>query len=84
MEAFSLTRKGHVLEVVLRHPTSPVNAVDALLHHEFGELFRTLKRERIARAIVLVGEGKAFSAGGDFGWFPELRNMALPEWRRFG
>ncbi|HRB05281.1 MAG TPA: enoyl-CoA hydratase/isomerase family protein, partial [Ilumatobacteraceae bacterium] len=83
MDAFTLTRDGHVLEVVLRHPTSPMNAVDALLHHEFGELFRTLKREREARVIVLVGEGKAFSAGGDFGWFPELRNMAaLDELRR--
>ncbi len=83
MDAFTLTRDGQVLEVVLRHPTSPVNAVDAMLHHEFGELFRALKREREARAIVLVGEGKAFSAGGDFGWFPELRNMAaLDELRR--
>jgi enoyl-CoA hydratase len=83
VEAFTLNRNGHVLEVVLRHPTSPVNAVDALLHHEFGELFRVLKRERDARAIVLVGEGKAFSAGGDFGWFPELRTMAaLDELRR--
>jgi enoyl-CoA hydratase len=83
VEAFTLNRNGHVLEVVLRHPTSPVNAVDALLHREFGELFRVLKRERDARAIVLVGEGKAFSAGGDFGWFPELRTMAaLDELRR--
>jgi len=76
MEAFTFNRHGHVLEVVLHHPTSPVNAVDALLHHEFGELFRVLKREREARAVVLVGEGKAFSAGGDFNWFPQLRNMA--------
>lgn len=80
MDAFTFNRQGHVLEVVLRHPTSPVNAVDALLHHEFGELFRVLKRERAARAIVLVGEGKAFSAGGDFNWFPQLRTMeALSE-----
>jgi enoyl-CoA hydratase len=83
MQAFTLTRTGHVLEVVLRHPTSPMNAVDALLHHEFGELFRMLKRERDTRAIVLTGEGKAFSAGGDFGWFPALRDTAaLDELRR--
>jgi enoyl-CoA hydratase len=25
---------------------------------------------------VLTGSGKAFSAGGDFAWFPELRDMA--------
>ena len=83
VKAIHLERHGHVLTVTLRHPTSPVNAVDELLHHEFGELFRTLKREREARAIVLVGEGKAFSAGGDFGWFPQLRDTAaLDELRR--
>ena len=83
VKAIHLERNGHVLTVTVRHPESSVNAVDALLHREFGELFRTLKREREARAIVLVGEGKAFSAGGDFDWFPELRNMAaLDELRR--
>lgn len=83
MKAIHLERSGHVLTATIRHPTSVVNAVDELLHHEFGELFRTLKRERDARAIVLVGEGKAFSAGGDFGWFPDLRNIAaLDELRR--
>ena len=65
-----------MLTATVKHPTSPMNAVDALLHHEFGELFRLLKREREARVIVLTGEGKAFSAGGDFGWFPALRDTA--------
>lgn len=83
MEAIHLERVGPILTVTVRHPTSPVNAVDALLHHELGELFRVLKREREARAIVLTGEGKAFSAGGDFGWFPTLRDTAaLDELRR--
>jgi enoyl-CoA hydratase len=83
MEAIHLERHGHVLTATIRHPTSPVNAVDAMLHHEFGELFRILKRERDARAIVLTAEGKAFSAGGDFGWFPSLRDTAaLDELRR--
>ena len=72
-----------MLTATVKHPTSPMNAVDALLHHEFGELFRLLKREREARVIVLTGEGKAFSAGGDFGWFPALRDTAaLDELRR--
>ena len=44
-----------------------MNAVDALLHHEFGELFRELKQRVDARAIVLTGGSKrVFSAGGDF------------------
>ncbi len=83
VQAIHLERDRDVLTATIRHPTSVVNAVDALLHHEFGELFRTLKREREARAIVLVGEGKAFSAGGDFAWFPSLRDAAaLDELRR--
>ncbi len=77
MEAIHLRREGEILVVTVRHPTSPINAVDALLHHEFGELFRILKRECEARAIVLTGEGKAFSAGGDFSWFPSLRETAV-------
>jgi enoyl-CoA hydratase len=83
MQAIHLDRTGDVLVATVRHPSSAVNAVDALLHHEFGELFRVLKREREARAIVLTGEGKAFSAGGDFAWFPTLRPPeVLDELRR--
>jgi enoyl-CoA hydratase len=29
--------------------------------------------------VVLTGRGKAFSAGGDFNWFPELRDMGRME-----
>jgi enoyl-CoA hydratase len=83
VQAFTFDATGDVLVVTLQHPTSPMNAVDALLHHEFGELFRVLRRERDARAIVLTAEGRAFSAGGDFGWFPSLREpAALDELRR--
>jgi len=84
MEAIHLDRRDDdILVVTLRHPTSPLNAVDGLLHHEFGELFRMLKRESSARAIVLTAEGKAFSAGGDFDWFPSLRSIdTLDQLRR--
>ena len=42
-----------------------------MLHDDFAELFRTLKREGEARAIVLTGgEQRAFSAGGDFDLVP--------------
>jgi enoyl-CoA hydratase len=53
-----------------------MNAVDQMLHDDFSELFAMLKREGDARAIVLTGGAKrAFSAGGDFAWFPSLRSM---------
>lgn len=84
VEALSIERSGHLLVVTIDHPRSPLNAVDQLLHDEFGELFAMLKREGTARAIVLSGgTKKAFSAGGDFDWFPQLRDPSrLDELRR--
>ena len=64
-----------MLVATIDHPDSPVNAVDGRLHHDLGELFRTLKTERTARAVVLTGAGRAFSAGGDMEWFPTLRSI---------
>jgi enoyl-CoA hydratase len=72
-------RVGDVLRVTIAHPTSALNAVDDALHHDLTQLFADLKRERTARAIVLTGRGRAFSAGGDFKWFPELREPGRME-----
>ena len=79
MQAISLHHDGDVLVATVHHPTSPLNAVDELLHDEFAELFNRLRRDPGGRAVVLTGEGRAFSAGGDFDWFPQLRDpAALP------
>lgn len=78
-ETLALERVGDVLKVTIAHPSSDLNAVDARLHHELTALFAMLRREDQARAVVLTGRGKAFSAGGDFKWFPELRDMARLE-----
>ncbi|WP_040495169.1 enoyl-CoA hydratase/isomerase family protein [Ilumatobacter nonamiensis] len=73
-ETMRFERDGDVLTVTIGHPESAMNAVDARLHREFAELFRLLKQEGDARVIVLTGSGRAFSAGGDMAWFPELRD----------
>ena len=65
---------NHVLKITIDHPSSDLNAVDGLLHEEFTRLFRDLKQENDARAILLTGSGRAFSAGGDFAWFPTLQD----------
>jgi len=70
-----LDRDGEVLKVTIAHPDSPLNAVDERLHADLTALFAGLRREPEARAIVLTGRGRAFSAGGDFAWFPKLREM---------
>lgn len=64
-----------VLRVTIDHPESRLNAVDDLLHGELTRLFADLKRERRARAVVLTARGPAFSAGGDFDWFPTLDDL---------
>src|SRR5215468_2467847 len=68
-----LERRGHVLRVTIAHPTSALNAVDDALHRDLTALFAFLRREDDARCVLLTGRGRAFSAGGDFAWFPELR-----------
>ena len=75
-ETLAIERIGTVLRVTIAHPTSDVNAIDARLHHDLTTLFAALRREDEARAVVLTGRGRAFSAGGDFAWFPELRDLA--------
>jgi len=74
-DTLTLERVGDVLRVTIAHPTSALNAVDERLHADLTALFARLRRETEARAVVITGRGRAFSAGGDFAWFPELRDM---------
>ncbi|MEM9565300.1 MAG: enoyl-CoA hydratase-related protein [Actinomycetota bacterium] len=68
---------GDVLQVTIDRPgddrNAELNAVDGRMHDELTHLFPVLKQEREARCIVLTGSGRAFSAGGDFDWFPTLQ-----------
>lgn len=66
-------RDGHVLIITIDNPSSEMNVVDEQLHQELTDLFARLRDERSARCILLTGTGRAFSAGGDFSWFPTLR-----------
>jgi enoyl-CoA hydratase len=83
--ALHFDRVGDVLRIAIDHPESELNTVDALLHGELSRLFRELKREDTARAVLLIGRGRAFSAGGDFAWFPTLDDLGkLDHLRRDG
>ena len=74
-QALQFETVGSVLRITIDHPGSALNAVDDLLHSELTRLFSELKRESTARAVVLTGSGRAFSAGGDFAWFPTLDDL---------
>ena len=79
MKTIRQERVGDVLRVTIDHPGSDLNAVDGELHGDLVELFAGLKREHDARCVLLTGAGRAFSAGGDFNWFPELQQPGRAE-----
>jgi len=56
---------GAVRVVTLARPGS-LNAVNDELHHALARVFPQLSADPEARVAVLTGEGRAFSAGGDF------------------
>jgi enoyl-CoA hydratase/carnithine racemase len=74
LSTLEIRRAGRIVEITIAHPTSPLNAVDEVLHADLTALFAWLRGEREARAALLTGRGRAFSAGGDFNWFPTLRD----------
>ena len=71
---FELLDDDTILRVTIDRPDSALNAVDEALHHDLTRLFGALRPERALRAVVLTGSDGAFSAGGDFDWFPTLRS----------
>jgi enoyl-CoA hydratase/carnithine racemase len=62
---------GPIRVVTLNRPEQ-LNATNHALHHGLAELFPALDADDEARAVVLTGAGRAFSAGGDFAYLDEL------------
>lgn len=79
LETISIERDGPVLIATIAHPGNELNAVDEALHRDLTALFAALRRESQARAVLLTARGRAFSAGGDFGWFPLLQEPGRME-----
>ena len=62
---------GPVRIIRLNRPEQ-LNATNHLLHAGLAELFPQLDADLDARVAVLTGNGRAFSAGGDFDYIDEL------------
>ncbi|MEV4178253.1 enoyl-CoA hydratase/isomerase family protein [Nonomuraea sp. NPDC049709] len=60
-----------VLRITISEPAR-LNAVDAAAHRELGEIWRDADRDDGVRAILVRGEGRAFSAGGDLTMIEEM------------
>src|SRR5690606_29228499 len=63
--------RGPVRLVTLNRPEA-MNATNRALHGALVSVWRHLAADPEARAVVLTGAGRAFSAGGDFHHFVEL------------
>jgi enoyl-CoA hydratase len=66
-----IEERGPVRLVTLNRPEA-LNSTNEALHDALVAVWRHLAADRGARAVVLTGAGRAFSAGGDFGHFVEL------------
>jgi enoyl-CoA hydratase/carnithine racemase len=70
-EELEVQSDGPVRIVRLNRPDN-LNATNHELHRGLAELFPQIDADTEARAVVLTGNGKAFSAGGDFAYLDEL------------
>ncbi|HEX6422841.1 MAG TPA: enoyl-CoA hydratase/isomerase family protein [Acidimicrobiales bacterium] len=66
---------GPVRVVRLNRPEQ-LNATNHELHSGLAALFPQLDADPVARVAVITGNGRAFSAGGDFGYIDELSTDA--------
>jgi len=67
----AIERRGKVLIVAFDRPDA-LNAVDARMHTELSWIFADVAADAETEAVVLTGNGRAFSAGGDIGWFQRM------------
>lgn len=81
-----LQSDGPVRVITLNRPDA-LNAVNVPLHTALTQVWASIAADDEARAVVLTGAGRAFSAGGDVefmqrGRDPELRARTVEEARR--
>ena len=61
------------LRIITLNRPDALNAVNDPLHCGLARLWDELSEDQSARAAVLTGAGRAFSAGGDFNYLDEIR-----------
>jgi enoyl-CoA hydratase len=66
-----VTADGPLRIITLNRPDA-LNAVNDALHCGLAQLWPRLNEDLDARAAVITGAGRAFSAGGDFAYLDEL------------
>lgn len=59
-----LTKEGRLARLKLNRPAS-MNAMDDIMMKELADAFEALKSDSETQVLLIHGEGRAFSAGGD-------------------
>lgn len=70
-EEIQVEADGPIRIIRLNRPDH-LNATNRILHKGLAELFPQLSADEEARAAVITGNGRAFSAGGDFTYLDDL------------
>lgn len=65
-----------LLRIITLNRPEELNAVNDDLHVGLARLWSRLSLDRTARAAVITGAGKAFSAGGDFNYIQQISEDA--------
>ncbi len=72
-----------VLRITFSNPKS-FNSVDGETHSQLTDIWRDIDKDPHINAVIVTGEGKAFSAGGDFELIEEIANdytMLMRVWK---
>ncbi|MFC4272626.1 enoyl-CoA hydratase/isomerase family protein [Sneathiella chungangensis] len=72
-----------VLRITFNKPET-YNSVDAETHTQITDVWRDIDRDPDINAVIVTGEGKAFSAGGDFGMIENMTgnfNEIMKTWK---
>ncbi|WP_060210616.1 enoyl-CoA hydratase [Sporosarcina koreensis] len=59
-----LKTEGRLARLTLNRPTA-MNAMDDVMMNELADAFEALKSDNDVQVLIIQGEGRAFSAGGD-------------------
>ena len=78
LQELEIRSDGPVRIVTINRPDE-LNAVNRRLHLELAQVWRQLRADRDARAVVLTGAGRTFCAGGDFAWLLEQHEDELDQ-----
>jgi enoyl-CoA hydratase/carnithine racemase len=71
-DEIQVTADGPLRIITLNRPDE-LNAVNDNLHVGLAKIWDAINEDAGARAAVITGAGRAFSAGGDFNYLDELR-----------